>query len=112
MNLKYTNFEVLFMINELKNLFLAGLGSAAYTYEKASKLIDEMVQKGKLTIDEGKELSEELKRNIKSKVNEVKPLTKEDMISILNEMNFASKNDLKLINEKINDLKTKIDSKL
>jgi len=98
------------MISDLKNLFLAGIGSAAYTYEKAAKLIDDMVIKGKLTIDEGKELSEELKRNIKTKTEQYKPLTKEDMIQLLNGMNLASKNDLQVINERLNKLEQKINN--
>ena len=96
------------MISEFKNLFLAGIGSAAYTYEKASKLIDDMVIKGKLTIDEGKELSEELKRNVKTKTDQYKPLTKEDMIELLNQMNFASKYDLQTIDERLKKLEEKV----
>lgn len=92
------------MANELKNILLAGIGSAAYTYEKAAKAVDDMVQRGKLTVEEGKELSEELKRTVKEKAhneNESKSLTKEDMAALLKEMNFATKED-------INDLKTRI----
>ncbi len=57
------------MINEFKNILLAGIGSAAYTYEKASNLVDELVKKGRITVNEGKELSEELKRNIDQNKN-------------------------------------------
>lgn len=99
------------MMNELKNLLLAGLGSAAYTYEKASKLIDDMVQKGKLTMDEGKELSEELKRNIKNKVEDVKPLTKDDLVSTLSQMNFATKDDLQNIKQRLDMLEEKVNTK-
>lgn len=98
------------MINELKNLFLAGIGSAAYTYEKASKLIDDMVVKGKLTIDEGKELSEELKRNLKTKTEQYKPLTKEDMMELLNDMNLVSKQDLQTINDRLTKLEEKVNN--
>ncbi|AND83293.1 hypothetical protein GTH52_11920 [Clostridium tyrobutyricum] len=96
------------MISELKKLFLASVGSAAYTYEKASKLIDEMVQKGKITVDEGKQLSEELKRNVINKKNQIKPLTKDELISILNNSNFASKEDISSINERLTKLEEKI----
>ncbi|KEJ04449.1 phasin family protein [Clostridium botulinum] len=101
------------MINEFKNILLAGIGSAAYTYEKASNLVDEMVQKGKITVNEGKELSEELKRTIdenkKSKnSSEEKRLTREDIISIFNELNFVNKNDLNDINNKIKSLEDKV----
>lgn len=102
------------MVDELKKVVLAGLGSAAYTYEKASKVVDDLVEKGKLTIDEGKELSQELKKNIKEKssavgdkVNKVKPLTKEDLMDVLKEVNFATKEDLSELKERISKLEEK-----
>jgi polyhydroxyalkanoate synthesis regulator phasin len=92
------------MVEELKNVLLAGLGSAAYTYEKSKKIVDEMVVKGKLTLEEGKQLSEELKRNIKDVEVKVKPLTKADMAELLKEMNFASKDDLEEIKTRLTKL--------
>ncbi|MDF2885034.1 MAG: hypothetical protein K0R54_5605 [Clostridiaceae bacterium] len=103
------------MVSEIKNILLAGIGSAAYTYEKATKLVDEFVQKGKLTVEEGKELSEELKRtikdkteNIKDKAENIKPLTKEDMVTLLRSMDFASKSDLNQLNERLLNLEEKL----
>lgn len=92
------------MLNEFKNIILAGIGSAAYTYEKAGKVIEDLVAKGKLTVEEGKELSEELKRNIVTKTDAIKPLNKEDLVAALNSMNFATKDDLVSINERISKL--------
>lgn len=98
------------MNNDIKNFFLAGLGSAAYTFEKATTLIDEFVQKGKLTLDEGKSLSEELKRTVKEKKEEViltkdkSILTKEDMILLLKGMNFATKEDIENVNKRLTNL--------
>ncbi len=67
-----------------------------------------MVQKGKITVDEGKQLSEELKRNVINKKNQIKPLTKDELISILNNSNFASKEDISSINERLTKLEEKI----
>jgi polyhydroxyalkanoate synthesis regulator phasin len=92
------------MVNELKNIILAGIGSAAYTYEKAGKVVDDLVARGKLTVEEGKELSEELKRNIVNKTDAIKPLNKEDLIEVLKSMNFATKDDLAAVNERISKL--------
>ncbi|MCY6485857.1 phasin family protein [Clostridium aestuarii] len=93
------------MVDEIKNIFLAGIGSAAYTYEKASKLVDELVAKGKLTIDEGKDISQELRRNFKDKAKETSdkiiPLTKEDMKELLAEMNFVTRNELDEIENRL-----------
>lgn len=100
------------MKEELKNLFLAGVGSAAYTYEKASELIENLIKKGQLTVEEGKELSEELKRNIKEKTekvtSEIKPLTKEDMVELLREMNFATKDEINELKKRIEELENNI----
>lgn len=104
------------MKNEIKNIFLAGIGSAAYTYEKASKMVNDLVEKGKLTVEEGKELSEELKRNIKNTTENVKekvenkPLTKEDMASLLKEMNFVSKDEVDDLKVEMSKLQEKLDS--
>lgn len=45
-----------------KNIFLAGIGAMAYTGEKGKEIIDQLVAKGEITLDQGKELNEELKR--------------------------------------------------
>lgn len=96
------------MVDDLKNIFLAAIGTAAYSYEKGMNLVDEMVKKGKLTVDEGKELSEELKRNITSKketkTEESKPLTKADIADLLQEMNFVTKDDFSDIRDRLTKL--------
>ncbi|AJA46166.1 hypothetical protein CPAST_c00340 [Clostridium pasteurianum DSM 525 = ATCC 6013] len=96
------------MVDQLKKALLAGLGSAAYTYEKASKIIDEMVEKGKLTIDEGKELSEELKNDIISKSEKLKPVTKKDIVDILKDANFATKDEILDIKNRLSKLEEKL----
>lgn len=98
------------MLNELKSLFLAGIGSAAYTYEKAVKLIEEMVKKGKITVEEGKQLSEELKKNVSAKKEQIKPLNKEELLSILDNLNFASKEDIASIDERLKKIEEKINN--
>nr|WP_317379105.1 hypothetical protein [uncultured Faecalimonas sp.] len=54
----------------VKKLLLAGIGAAAVTAEKSKELLDEMVKKGELTVEQGKVLNEELKHNIKKTVQE------------------------------------------
>lgn len=55
------------MMDELKKVLLFGVGAIASTYEKATEVVDELVKKGKITVEEGKELGEELKRTFKEK---------------------------------------------
>ena len=103
-------------MEELKNILLAGIGSAAYTYEKASKTIENMVERGKLTVDEGKELSQELKRTVTKKIEKEEnkdksPLTKEDLKELFQEMNLATKEDLKDINKRLDLLENNKEDK-
>lgn len=52
----------------MKKLLLAGIGAVAVTAEKSKELLDEMVKKGELTVEQGKVLNEELKHTIKKTV--------------------------------------------
>jgi polyhydroxyalkanoate synthesis regulator phasin len=96
------------MVDQLKKALLAGLGSAAYTYEKASKVIDEMVAKGKLTVEDGKELSQELKRNIAEKGEKIRPVTKEDLSHILSDANFVTKDEFEDLKNRLAKLEEKL----
>lgn len=42
----------------LKSIILAGIGSVAYTYEKSADMVETLVKKGELTVNQGKELNE------------------------------------------------------
>ena len=53
------------LAEELKKVLLAGIGAAAYTAEKSKAVIDAFVEKGALTVEQGKVMNEELKRNLK-----------------------------------------------
>lgn len=46
--------------NGLKDIFLAGVGAMALTGEKASELVDKMIARGELSVEQGKEINQEL----------------------------------------------------
>ena len=75
----------------VKKLLLAGIGAVAVTAEKSKDLLDEMVEKGELTVEQGKVLNEELKHNIKKTVKEKpgagkKETAAEDLSDLLDKM--------------------------
>lgn len=75
----------------IKKLLLAGIGAVATTAEKSKELLDDMVEKGELTVEQGKVLNEELKHNIKKTVKEninvsVKPTSPEELDELLEKM--------------------------
>lgn len=75
----------------LKKVLLAGIGTVAVTAEKSKEILEEMVKKGELTVEQGKVLNQELKHNIKvtmkEKVNvSVKPSSPEELQELLDKM--------------------------
>lgn len=50
-------------LNEgLKKIFLAGVGAIATTAETAKDVVENLVKKGEITVEQGKVLNEELKK--------------------------------------------------
>ena len=58
------------MKDELKNIFLMGLGAMSMTNDKAQGLKQELLQKGEEMLEAGKVANEELKHNLKEKMKE------------------------------------------
>ena len=84
----------------LKKVMLAGVGAVAVPAEKSKELLDEMVKKGELTVEQGKVLNEELKHNIrqtmKEKVNvSLKPNSPEELQEMIGKMTPEQLADLK-----------------
>ena len=72
----------------LKKILLAGIGTVAVTAEKSKDVLDELVKKGELTVEQGKVLNEELKHNIKKTVKDnvnvsVKASSPEELTELL-----------------------------
>lgn len=56
----------------LRKIVLAGIGALATTYEKSSEIVDELVKKGEITVEQGKALNTELKRKVTEAVDDAK----------------------------------------
>ena len=87
-------------MDELKKVLLAGIGLTSMTLEKADSFVKELVEKGRLTVEEGKELQSELKRKSE---DELKDLT--DKINTKTKgVQYATKEDASRLEEKLDTL--------
>ncbi|MBU5437172.1 phasin family protein [Tissierella sp. MSJ-40] len=96
------------MEDMLKNVFLAGIGTLALTYEKATQVVDTLVTKGKITVEQGKELNEELKRVVGDQKAKSDTAMDEKLKELLKELNLATKEDLEGLNQRISNLEKNI----
>ena len=53
----------------VRKAFLAGVGAVALGAEATTKLVDDLVKKGELTVDQGKDLNRELTQKAKGAVD-------------------------------------------
>ncbi len=97
-------------MDELRKLLLTTVGAAAISIEKMDASVQDLIEKGKLSVKEGKELREELLRNKKKESDEV--LTKSMLEEIMDSFNFVHQRELNTLRDRVEALekKLKIDS--
>lgn len=84
----------------IRKVFLAGIGAVSLSYEKSKELLDHLISEGRLSLEEGKKLNQELKRSMDSK-------SKEEIDRFREDLNLASKDDLEKILERLDRLEEK-----
>lgn len=94
-----------------KKVLLAGVGAVATTVDAAQDMVDAFVKKGEITVEQGKVLNEELKRNAKEKIKEhvtvnivketmdVESLTKEEREILKRKLAAMEEEEAKQANE-------------
>lgn len=88
--------------DDLRKIFLAGIGAVASTAEKSKEIIDNLVTKGELTLEQGKALNEELKRNVNQTFHESSQNFKENDLS--NKLKEMSPEEIKILKEKLAEM--------
>ncbi len=89
----------------IRKIFLAGVGAVATTGEAAKSLIDTLVEKGELTVEQGKALNEELKKSAKEKMNRhVTVHVVNEFKDVYSAVDKMSKEELESLKERLNEL--------
>ncbi len=106
--------------DNIKKFLLAGIGAMASTVDKSKEIVDDLVKKGEITVEQGKTLNEELKHSIKSNVESVKenvvnvisPDKKEPekVENIVSRMDTMTAEELKTIREKLSEIEKTSDT--
>lgn len=91
-----------------KKVLLAGVGAAALTVEKSSEIVDTLVKKGELTVEQGKALNQELKHDAEEKKKEnTDPEEKKDVTDLLKGL---SEEDLAKLKKALDEKEEKKDA--
>ena len=88
---------------DMKKIMLAGIGAVATTVEKSQDLVDKLIEKGELTVEQGKAINEELKRKKKSEDLEQKQET-EKATAIIEQLENLSEEELAAVKKKLSEM--------
>lgn len=98
------------MGEELRRILLAGVGAMALSAEKANELVDVFVEKGELTVEQGKVLNEELRRSVQDTLRrhgkqQGEPLKRKE--NIADRLDELSPEELAAVKRKIAEMEQK-----
>jgi len=93
----------------LRQMLYAGIGLAALTKEKAEELIGELVKKGEMSSEEGKDLLNTLMNRIQEESDRLKEKINQQVENAIDSMNLVRKSDLNEILERLEKLEKKLD---
>ncbi len=94
-------------MDELRKLLLSTVGAAAISIEKMDAAVQDLIEKGKLSVKEGKELREELLQKKKKESDDV--LTKSMLEDIMDSFNFVHQRELNTLRERVEALEKKME---
>jgi polyhydroxyalkanoate synthesis regulator phasin len=92
------------MFETLDKIFLAGLGAMSLTKEKAEEIFEEYVEKGKLKREQKSGFVKEILDTAAKSRSDLEKIISEQLQKVLAQMPLATKNDLKRIEEKLDQL--------
>ena len=94
-----------------QNIFLAGVGALSIGGEKAKAVIDDLVERGQVTVDQGRKINEELKHKVDQAVKEHVHVTvvKEEAAEpkaedLLNAVDKLTPEELAALKKKLNEM--------
>ena len=96
------------MLEQLKKIAMIGIGGTALAVDKVTEQVDELVAQGKLTVDEGKKLTEELIQNRKRDRTDE---DREEIEAILLDMNLAQRQDIESLEARVRELEDELQKK-
>ncbi len=95
----------------LKNVVYAGVGAAFLTREKIEDIRGELVTRGKMTKDEGKEFVDELIKKSESAKDQLELWLTRQVEDRVKQLNLATADDVADLRRKIEELQVALNTK-
>lgn len=94
----------------IKKVIYTGVGIASAANEKVQTRINEWVEKGKVSEEEGKKVVDDLLNDTDTKKDEVEGKIRDYVETFLAKFDFPTRNEVTSLQEKLNALEAKIET--
>ena len=95
----------------LKNMFYIGAGAAFLTKEKLEELRTELIEKGKMTQDEGKQFIDDIVKKSEEAKSQLDQQIHDAIAAQLKNMDIATGDEISQLRIQIEELKAMIEAK-
>ncbi|WP_028319227.1 phasin family protein [Desulfobulbus elongatus] len=92
----------------LKNVFYAGIGAAFLTKEKIEELKGDLIEKGKMSQEEGKQFVDDLLRRSEKAKDQLDLWINKRVEDRIRQLNLATKDEIAELQRKIEELQVAI----
>jgi len=99
------------MSDFFEKIYLSGLGTISITKEKAERIVNELISRGKLEKSKKKETIDGLMKKGKDIKKNLEKLTETKVKRMLDRMELATKSDVKSLKKRIAVLEKKLSKK-
>ena len=89
----------------IKSIFYLGAGAAFATKDKIDEIKNDLVEKGKMTQDEGKQFVDDLLKKSESARDDMEKKVREVVTEQMDKMNIATKDDLADLQKQVQELR-------
>jgi polyhydroxyalkanoate synthesis regulator phasin len=93
----------------LKKGLAFGLGLALASKEQVEKLIDELVKKGELSLEESKDIIDQWKQQTEERKAELQRIVREQIKQVIDKFDLVTKDELQQLEQRIRRLEEKED---
>ncbi len=96
------------MLDMIRKATLAGIGALTLTEERARKLIDELVEQGKMSKEEGESIIREMLTKTEASREEWEARIREMVQEVFRKMDLVPKKDFELLEEQLRVLERRV----
>ncbi len=97
------------MLDFFERGFLATVGVLSLSREKVQEMVDQMVSRGELNLDEGKQLVDRMVKRGQEERESMRGLVRQEVQKVVGDLDVASRKDIQALNDKLDALLKKLD---